>query len=124
MDIKPGKIALLRFPQVDLKEHKLRPVLLVTQAPGGYTDWLVVMVSSQLTQAIPEFDEVIRKQDPDFPNSGPKKDSVIRVTRLAVVDQNLFIGAIGEISPERLHRIRHRIARWILEGTPDTPCYS
>ncbi|MCX7668266.1 MAG: type II toxin-antitoxin system PemK/MazF family toxin [Atribacterota bacterium] len=120
MDIRPGKIALLRFPQTDLKEHKLRPVLLITQVPGGYTDWLVAMISGQVTQAISELDEVIRKEDSDFSYSGLKKESVIRVTRLAVAEQSLFAGAIGEISPERLRRIRHRIARWILGEITDT----
>jgi len=29
--MKPGKLALLRFPQVNLEEGTLRPVLLITR---------------------------------------------------------------------------------------------
>ena len=32
--MKPGKLALLRFPHVDLEEGKLRPVLLIARVPG------------------------------------------------------------------------------------------
>lgn len=37
--MKPGKLALLRFPQVNLEEGKLRPVLLIARVPGDYPDW-------------------------------------------------------------------------------------
>ncbi len=116
--MKPGKLALLRFPQVNLEEGTLRPVLLITRVPGGYPDWLVAMVSSRLEQAIPGVDEVIRGEDADFSASGLDQASVIRIGRLAVVNAGLFLGAIGEISGERLVRIRRRIADWILGKEP------
>lgn len=45
---KPGQVAIVRFPQVDLTLGKPRPVLLVASVPGGYDDWLVCMISTQL----------------------------------------------------------------------------
>ena len=36
-----------------------------------------------------------------------------RVVRLAVVSADMFIGTIGEISDERLHRIQKTLADWI-----------
>lgn len=113
--MKPGKLALLRFPHIDLEEGKLRPVLLVARLSGDYPDWLVAMISSRLEQAIPGFDQVIREEDADFPASGLKQTSVIRIGRLAIANAELFLGAIGEISGERLTRIHRRIADWILE---------
>lgn len=85
---------------------------------GDYPDWLVAMVSSRLEQAIPGVDEVIRGEDADFSASGLDQASVIRIGRLAVVNAGLFLGAIGEISGERLVRIRRRIADWILGKEP------
>jgi len=38
---------------------------------------------------------------------------VIRIGRLAVVEAELFLGEIGEVSDERLKRIQRRIADWI-----------
>jgi len=57
--MRPGKLALLRSPHVDLEKGKLRPVPLIAPVPGNYPDWLVAMVSSRLEQAIPGFDEII-----------------------------------------------------------------
>ena len=116
--MKPGKLALLRFPHVNLEEGKLRPVLLIARVPGDFPDWLVAMVSSQLEQAIPEVDEVIRKEDADFPVSGLKQSSAIRIGRLAIANAEFFLGEIGEISGERLAGIRRRIADWILGEEP------
>lgn len=76
--MKPGKLALLRFPHVDLEDGKLRPVLLIACVPGDFPDWLVAMVSSRLEQAIPGVDEVIKEEDADFSASGLIHSSCIR----------------------------------------------
>jgi len=72
------------------------------------------MVSTHLGQAIPGFDEAKAEGDPDFAASGLKRASVVRIGRLAVVEADLLLGEIGEISRERLNRIRRRIADWIM----------
>ena len=109
----PGQIALVRFPHTDLEMGKPRPVLLLEKAPGAYDDWLICMISSRMNQAIPNFDEVLNPADRDFSASGLSIPSVVRVSRLAVVSANRFLGKIGQIDPTRLERIRQRIASWI-----------
>lgn len=109
-----GQIVLFRFPQSDLEEGKLRPALLLGMLPGEYDDWLICMISSQTRHYVPGFDEIIRESDPDFAESGLKVTSVIRVGRLAVVQGSVLCGAIGQISPERLHRIKVNLAKWLL----------
>ena len=113
--IEPGQIILFRFPQTDLQEGKLRLALLLTKAPGRFDDWLVWAISTQLHQYIPDFDEVIRESDDDFSESGLKAASLFRVGRLGVLDVSIFEGAIGQISQERLHDIRSRLAKWLNE---------
>lgn len=71
------------------------------------------MISAQLLQRIEGLDEVISEKDDDFKTSGLKVDSLIRICRLAVVDKEILIGAIGEISLTRLNRIRSRLADWL-----------
>ena len=110
---QPGHVALMRFPQVDLMRGKLRPVLLVARGPGPYDDWLVCMFSTKLHQALPGFDQVLDQDASDFQSSGLRVPSVIQVARLAVVSSDLLIGALGEISQERLHRVRTTLADWI-----------
>jgi hypothetical protein len=41
---------------------------------------------------------------------------MIRVTRLATVSGDLLHGAIGNLTSDRLERIRSRLGRWIARG--------
>lgn len=113
---RPGQVAVLEFPRTDLVAGKRRPVLLLARVPGPYEDWLVAMVSSQLRQAVEGFDEIIEEAHEDYSACGLRKASAIRIGRLAVVESALLIGAVGEISPARLERIRERLARWLRAG--------
>lgn len=113
---RAGQIVLFRFPQADLEAGKLRPALLLDRLPGEYDDWLICMVSSQTYHAVPEFDETVREGDSDFISSGLKVSSVIRVGRLAVVEGKVLLGAIGEIAPERLERIKRHLVEWLIKS--------
>jgi mRNA interferase MazF len=110
---KTGQLAIVQFPTVALSEGKPRPVLLIALLPGPYDDWLVSTLSTQLQQTVAGFDEVIDQTQNDFQTSGLKVASVIRIARLAVVPASMLVGAIGEVSPERLQRIRQRLAGWV-----------
>ena len=110
-----GQIVVFRFPQTDLEEGKLRPALLLGKLPGEYDDWLICMVSSQTRQYISGFDEIVKDSDEDFEPSGLKVTSVIRVGRLAVVSGEILLGAIGEISSERLNRVKNNLSNWLSE---------
>lgn len=111
--IHEGQVVLFRFPQTDRGTGKLRPALVLRKLPGRYDDWLICMISSQLPQAISDFDAIVAFTDCDFSASGLKTDSVVRVSRLAVVDKSTLCGAVGELSSERLSRIRNRLATWL-----------
>jgi mRNA interferase MazF len=108
-----GHVVLFRFPQADLAAGKLRPALLLGRVPGPYDDWLICMISSRVQQCIEGFDEIVAEEDDDFARSGLKVTSVIRVGRLAVVEGGMLEGATGTIGPERLRRIRSRLAEWL-----------
>ncbi|MCS7016813.1 MAG: type II toxin-antitoxin system PemK/MazF family toxin [Gemmatales bacterium] len=110
---KTGQIVLFRFPRTDLEEGKLRPALLLAKIPGEYDDWLICMISSQTRHYVAGFDELIQENDEDFVQSGLKVTSVIRIGRLAVVSGDILLGAIGEISFERLRRVKQTLAHWL-----------
>lgn len=112
---KAGQIVVFQFPQTDLEEGKLRPALLLGKLPGEYDDWLICMISSQTRQHIAGFDEIVKDSDEDFKPSGLKVTSVIRVGRLAVVSGEILLGAIGEISSERLNRVKKNLSNWLSE---------
>lgn len=109
-----GQIVLTPFPHTDLSGAKLRPVLLLRQASERFDDWLVCMVSSQLHQADMKLDEPLMPAAADFSASGLKAPSVLRLTRLAVLGSDLFVGSLGSISNERLTSIRQRLAKWMV----------
>lgn len=109
---RAGQIVLTPFPYTDLSGAKLRPVLMLRQA-SKFDDWLVCMVSSQVQQVEANLDEILTPTDPDFTNSGLKVPSVLRLSRLAVLDGSLLLGSIGEISEERLMNVRQRLAQWV-----------
>ncbi len=112
-----GQLALLRFPLADTAGSKLRPVLVLRRLPGAFDDWLVCMVSSRLHQSLDGFDEVVTTESDDFSSSGLKAESVIRISRLAVVSRSALLGSVGTISAMRLNRIRQRLVAW-LTGQP------
>ncbi len=97
-----------------MKEGKLRPALVLAKLPGIYNDWLICMISTKKYQVLSPYDEIIRKDSEEFIQSGLKTESVIRSTRLAVVNQNIFLGSIGGISDQLVKTIRQNIAKWIL----------
>jgi mRNA interferase MazF len=90
--------------------------MLLGKLPGLFDDWLICMISSQLHHYVKGFDEIVDKSDADFSRSGLKSPSLIRVGRMAVVDQGLLLGSIGEIDAERLKRIKANLSAWIAKS--------
>lgn len=111
--MKPGDVVLLRFPQADLAEGKLRPALVVAIAPGRHPDVLLSLITSRAYQQIPDFDEVFEPSAKDFKSSGLKARSVIRLARLVTVEETVINARLGEISADRLRRVKARLVEWI-----------
>ena len=111
--IRPGQVAILRFPNTDLSSGKSRPVLLIARVPGGHDDWLICMLSTHLQHVSEGFAELIDQSQSDFQSSGLKIASVVRIARLAVVSANLLVGTIGEVGSDRLKRVKDKLANWI-----------
>lgn len=112
--IRERQVVLFRFPQTNQTSGKLRPALILCEVPGFHGDWLICMISSQLSQEVAGFDEIISEKDDDFASSGLKQASLIRIARLAVVEKTILLGAIGEISSTRLNRIKNTLSDWLL----------
>jgi mRNA interferase MazF len=110
-----GQIVLVPFPFTDLSGAKLRPVLMLRRTSIQFDDWLVCMVSSQLRQMDSQIDEIMLPSEADFGATGLKVPSVLRLSRLAVLEGSLLMGRLGAISDERLQRIRQKLAAWITE---------
>jgi len=53
--IQEGQVVLFKFPQADQTLGNLRPALVIRKLPSLHDDWLICMISSQLSQQVPEF---------------------------------------------------------------------
>ena len=110
MKLKPGHVSLVRFPRTNLVEGKYRPVLLLARMPGPFSDWLVCAITSQLRHAVANWDEEIEEADDDFESSGLKGHSLIRIGKLATIEEEMLEGVLGEISSHRLATILSKMA--------------
>mgnify|MGYP001301363720 CR=1 FL=1 len=111
--MRPGEIVLLRLPQANLASGKLSPVLVLSDLPGRFGDYLVCGISSQLHQEMANWDERLTATDDDFAASGLKVPSVIRLNWLAAVNPSASAGTLGSIASERLTRLRRRLATYL-----------
>lgn len=114
--IRDGHVALARPKSTNQSTGKLRPILIVRRLPGRHDDWLVCMISSQISQRIVGFDEIINETDEDFAQSGLRGPSLIRIGRLAVLEHREIVGSIGRISDHRLDEIKRKLGNWIRQS--------
>ena len=106
----PGGVVLIPLPQVGATAPKLRPALVLAALPGPYQNLLLCGISTQLHQLQPNWDELIQPGDADFPASGLRRASVIRLSYLYAADPGEIAGLIGQIEPVRLQRLRRRLS--------------
>lgn len=104
-------VVLTPLPQSDGR-IKPRPTIVLRRTPP-FGDLLVCGVSTQLHQAVADFDELIEPQHDDFRASGLKAASVIRLGFLAVLPASSFIGGLGAISAERHRRLLTRLSEFL-----------
>jgi mRNA interferase MazF len=92
---------------------KLRPALVPARLPGSYQDVLLCGISTRKTDLVPDWDEVMDEDGPDFRASGLHKASTIRPSFLGSAESSAVAGAIGRVDGGRLKRILARLARHI-----------
>src|SRR3972149_3394490 len=112
--MKESDVVIASLPQKDGK-IKLRPVLLLRQLPSPYNDYLVCGISSQNQQMISDFDEMISIKDDDFKQSGIIKESIIRLSFLAVISADTIAGTIGKISEPRHQKLLKRLSDYLMK---------
>lgn len=114
--ISEGDILLFQFPQSDLGTGKLRPALLIKKIEGNFDDWLVCMISTQTRHQIQGLEVVLPEAMSEFAKTELKKESLIRTSRLAVVQSSVFTGKLGSVPIVAFDDIRTRLADWIRDG--------
>ena len=108
-----GDVILTPIPQAD-GQFKNRPAVVLRQMPP-FGDLLVCGISTQLRQAIANFDAIISSSDTDFAGSGLQATSLIRLGFLSVLPRNQIIGSIGSISTMRRQRLLQNLADYLMK---------
>ena len=101
-----GKIVLLPFPFTDLQESKLRPALVLYE---DKIDIVVAFISSQIQNYSDKTDILILKNNPSFLRTGLKKESVVKLNKIATVLKELAVGEIGEIDDFMRDQINNKL---------------
>ena len=110
--MKEADLVIVPIPQAN-GLVKNRPAIILREMPP-FGDVLVCGLSTQLRQAAKDFDEIIFKNDSDFPTSGLKEESLIRLGFLVVVPRTKIAGSIGSISSERQKRLLTRLSEYLM----------
>jgi mRNA interferase MazF len=111
--MKEGDVVIVSLPQAD-GQMKNRPAIILREMPP-FRDVLICGVSTQLRQAVKDFDEIIARSDADFGASGLREDSLIRLGFLVVIPRNKVVGTIGSISDERHKRLLEKLREYLVQ---------
>ena len=94
--MKKGDIVLIQFPFTDLTGSKIRPALILIDSHEDVTLCFITTSFNQQT----EYDIPLSPTD----LNGLKKDSLIRISKIATIDKALILGRLGTLET---HGIRH-----------------
>ncbi|MEX2175153.1 MAG: type II toxin-antitoxin system PemK/MazF family toxin [Pirellulaceae bacterium] len=96
--ISRGDIVLTQFPYTDLTGASVRPALVVSTGLIGQ-DLVLVGISSVVRGAAITTDLVVDTRHPEFPQTGLRIASVLRLHKLAAVESTVIIRRLGRIGP-------------------------
>jgi len=96
-----GEIVLIAFPFTNLIDTKIRPCLVLIEAEfdvtisfittqTGWNDKAALAIKSSVT-------------------NGLKKESLIRLNKLATIDKELVMGKIGSLSKDELAAVNQKL---------------
>jgi len=96
--VQTGDIVIVSFPYTDLVSFKARPAVVVAQTKDNYNDVIVALISSVVPATVSPYQMVLQ---PDNINN-LRAPSVIKVSRLATVEETKIVAVIGKLSYAQL----------------------
>lgn len=92
------KIVLVPFPFDDLSATKVRPAVCLTDEIKPYGHIVLAFITSRVTNNQSGTDLNIDTSDPDFPSTGLKVSSAIRLHRLMTVSKSIIKRELGTLA--------------------------
>jgi mRNA interferase MazF len=110
MVFSKGDIVLTEFPFTDLSRTKLRPAV-VLYAPLFRSEITLCFISSQNVNNL-AFDEfAIKPSDAEFPITGLRVLSKVRVTRITTLDRQLIVRRLGKLGTQQTQQLNEKMVR-------------
>jgi mRNA interferase MazF len=102
--VKPGDVALVRFPFTDVSTTKKRPALVLARTARSPRNRLttLAMITSQVEALRLEGDVLVE----DWKSAGLLHPSLLRLAKIATVDETLVEKTIGALSAADLASAR------------------
>ncbi len=97
--MKKGDVVLIKFPFTDLSGSKLRPAVVLFDSGN---DLIAAFITGVL--AVKSIGDISLKRND---RNGLKKDSVLKLSKLATLSKDLVAGKIGALSEDELTGINH-----------------
>jgi mRNA interferase MazF len=94
-----GDVVLTPFPFTDLTQRSLRPALVVSDGPIG-DDLVLAGISSVVRGPRVPTDLLIDRSHAEFKQTGLRVASVIRLHKLATVENRILVRRLGQIGPQ------------------------
>jgi len=96
-----GEIILITFPFTDLSGSKLRPALVLAVDRDDVT---VAFITTNLQQ-LNNTDMFLQKST----NNGLKKDSLVKMNKIATLDNSLIMGSVGQLVENELKEVDRKL---------------
>lgn len=96
-----GDIVLITFPFTDLSGTKLRPAIVLVDSENDIT---VCFITSQLEWR--DKSDIILHPSPE---NGLRKQSLIRIAKIATLDKSLAKGLLGKLTSDELTLVNEKL---------------
>lgn len=96
-----GEIILVTFPFTDLSGSKLRPALVIA---ADRDDVTVAFITTNLQQ-VNNTDMFVQKST----TNGLKKDSIVKLNKIATLDYSLIMGSVGLLVENELKEVDRKL---------------
>jgi mRNA interferase MazF len=109
-----GRVVLAPFPFTDLSGQKVRPALVVSRSGRPGSDVVLAFITSHRGQPLLPTDLLVPDTHPDFPQTGLKMSSVVKLDKLVTVETAILLGELGELPLALMQQANDKL-RYALE---------
>jgi mRNA interferase MazF len=102
-----GEVVVIEFPYSHLKDSKRRPIL-VLKVPKGEDIIVLQITGSSYEKSV----EIPLKKD-DFKQGNLKRDSYLRIDKIASIERSLIKYKIGSLKQEKFNQILDNVCSFL-----------